>query len=45
MSQYVTKYVPSKDTIKARTTTLKAWELPKQGKHWYFPHTTNSAAG
>lgn len=23
-------YIPSKETIKARCTTLKAWELPKQ---------------
>jgi nucleobase:cation symporter-1, NCS1 family len=30
MSKYVTKYIPSGATVKARATSLKAWELPKQ---------------
>ncbi|KIW18448.1 hypothetical protein PV08_02736 [Exophiala spinifera] len=30
MSKYVTKYIPSGSTVKARVTTLSAWELPKQ---------------
>jgi hypothetical protein len=25
------EYIPSKETVKARLTTVKAWELPKQG--------------
>ena len=28
----VKSYIPSKSTLKARATTLSAWELPKQGK-------------
>ncbi|KAJ9640695.1 hypothetical protein H2204_003324 [Knufia peltigerae] len=30
MSKYVTKYVPSGSTVKARVTSISAWELPKQ---------------
>jgi len=30
MSKYVTKYIPSGSTVKARATSLSAWELPKQ---------------
>ncbi|KAL6242152.1 hypothetical protein RBB50_011064 [Rhinocladiella similis] len=30
MSKYVTKYIPSGSTVKARVTSVSAWELPKQ---------------
>nr|OQO18336.1 hypothetical protein B0A51_13731 [Rachicladosporium sp. CCFEE 5018] len=30
MASYITKRLPSAQTLKARTTTLKAWELPKE---------------
>jgi NCS1 family nucleobase:cation symporter-1 len=30
MVKYVDKYIPSKETLKARATTVKAWQLPKQ---------------
>ncbi|KAK6440311.1 hypothetical protein LTR95_003458 [Oleoguttula sp. CCFEE 5521] len=30
MASYITKRLPNAQTLKARTTTLKAWELPKQ---------------
>jgi hypothetical protein len=34
----VKKYVPSKDTLKKRATTVSAWELPKQTSALAPPH-------
>ncbi|KAK4936473.1 hypothetical protein LTR10_022636 [Elasticomyces elasticus] len=43
MSKYVTKYIPSGATVKARATTLSAWELPKQDSALAPPNVWTNA--
>jgi NCS1 family nucleobase:cation symporter-1 len=30
MSSFIKKHIPTKQTVKERCTSIKAWELPKQ---------------